>query len=67
VFKYITAGNNLKPFRVRIAYANTNISIGGQRTITLLGRNKTNNDEIDQAKNKAATLKAKEEVKVERE
>jgi hypothetical protein len=29
VFKHITAGNNLKPFRVRTAYVNAGISIGG--------------------------------------
>jgi hypothetical protein len=46
VFKHITTGNNLKPFRVRTAYTNINI-ISGQRTTTLLGGNEANNDETD--------------------
>jgi hypothetical protein len=58
VFKHTTAGNNLKPFRIRTAYANAGI-IGSQRTITLLEGNETNNNETDQAKNEAAALKVK--------
>jgi hypothetical protein len=57
VFKHITAGNNLKPFRVRIAY--TDIStVGGQGTIILLGKDEINNDETDQAEDKTAALEA---------
>jgi hypothetical protein len=57
VFKHITAGNNLKPFRIRTAYANANI--GGQGTTTSLGRNEVNDDETDQAKNKTTALEVK--------
>jgi hypothetical protein len=46
VFKYIIAGNNLKPFRVRTAYADADI-VGGQGTIILLGGDEADNDEID--------------------
>jgi hypothetical protein len=46
VFKYITAGNNLKSFRVRTAYTNTD-TIGGQETTTLLGGDETDDDEIN--------------------
>jgi hypothetical protein len=66
VFKYITAGNNLKPFRVRTAYTDAGVSINGQGTTILLGRDETDNNEINQAENKAAALKAKE-GEVERE
>jgi hypothetical protein len=65
VFKHITTGNNLKPFRVRTAYTNTDIS--GQGTTTLLGGNEADNNETDQAKDKAAALKTKKRVKMERE
>jgi hypothetical protein len=54
----------LKPFRVRTAYANININ--SQRTTTLLKGNETDNNETNQAKNKAAALKAEGE-KVKRE
>jgi hypothetical protein len=64
VFKHITAGNNLKLFRVRIVY--TDAGIGGQGTIISLGGDETDNDEINQAKDKAAALKA-EGKKVKRE
>jgi cell division protein FtsB len=60
VFKYIIAGNNLKPFRVRITYTNTSI-IDGQGTITLLKEDETNNDETNQAKDETAALKAEGE------
>jgi hypothetical protein len=66
IFKHTTAGNNLKPFRVRTTY--TNASISGQGTTTSLGRDETNNNETDQAKNKAAALKAEgEEIKKKNE
>jgi hypothetical protein len=58
VFKHIIAGNNLKPFRIRTVYTNTSI-IGGQRTTTLLGGDEADNDEINQAENKAAALEVK--------
>jgi hypothetical protein len=45
VFKHTTAGNNLKPFRVRTAYTNTDID--GQGTTTLLGGNEADNDETN--------------------
>jgi hypothetical protein len=46
VFKHITTGNNLKPFRVRTAYINTN-AINGQGTITLLGGDEADNNETN--------------------
>jgi hypothetical protein len=55
MFKHIIAGNNLKPFRVRIVYINAS-TVGGQGTITLLGGDEADNDETDQAKNEAAAL-----------
>jgi hypothetical protein len=64
VFKHTTAGNNLKPFRVRTAYTNTDI--GGQGTTTLLRGDEANNNETNQAKNKAAALET-ERGKVKRE
>jgi hypothetical protein len=68
VFKHITAGNNLKPFRIRIVYANIGLSINGQETTTLLGGDETDNDETNQAKNEAAALEAeREEIKRENE
>jgi hypothetical protein len=47
MFKHIIAGNNLKPFRVRTAYTDVNISINGQGTTILWGEDETNNNEID--------------------
>jgi hypothetical protein len=58
VFKHITAGNNLKPFRVRTAY--TNINIGGQGTTTLLRGDEADDDETNQAENEVAALKIEE-------
>jgi hypothetical protein len=46
IFKYTTAGNNLKPFRIRTAYINTDI-INGQGTTTLLGGDETDDDETN--------------------
>jgi hypothetical protein len=46
VFKHIITGNNLKSFRVRIAYVNANI-IGSQGTTTLLGGDEVDDDETD--------------------
>jgi hypothetical protein len=46
VFKHTTAGNNLKPFRVRTAYTNAG-TVGGQGTTTSLGGNEADNDETD--------------------
>jgi hypothetical protein len=66
VFKHITAGNNLKPFRIRTAYTNASLSIGSQGTTTSLRENETNNDETNQAKDKAAALET-EKVKIKRE
>jgi hypothetical protein len=54
----------LKPFRVRTAYTNANIS--GQGTTTLLGEDEADDNETDQTKNKTAALKAKRE-KIEKE
>jgi hypothetical protein len=59
VFKHIIAGNNLKPFRVRIIYINVS-AIGGQGTTISLGENEADNNETDQAKDKTAALKVKE-------
>jgi homoserine kinase len=69
VFKHIIAGNNLKPFRIRTAYvnANTGVGISGQGTTILLGGDETNDDEIDQAKNKAAALEIKRGIEMKRE
>jgi hypothetical protein len=68
VFKHTTAGNNLKPFRVRTAYTNTSINIGGQGTTTSLRRDETNNNETNQTKNKTAALETEgEEVEKENE
>jgi hypothetical protein len=49
VFKHTTAGNNLKPFRVRTAYADADagVGVGGQGTTTLLGGDEADDDEID--------------------
>jgi type IV secretory pathway VirB4 component len=60
VFKHIIAGNNLKPFRVRIIYINVS-AIGGQGTTISLKKNEADDNETDQAKDKAAALKIKEE------
>jgi hypothetical protein len=57
MFKHTTAGNNLKPFRVRTAYANAGI-VGGQGTTTLLGGDEADDDETDQAEDEAAALEA---------
>jgi hypothetical protein len=57
VFKHTTAGNNLKPFRVRTAYTNAG-TIGGQGTTTLLRGDEANDNETDQTENKAAALEA---------
>jgi hypothetical protein len=65
VFKHITAGNNLKPFRVRTAYTNSGV-ISGQETTTSLGGDEIDNDETDQAENKATALKTERE-KMKRE
>jgi hypothetical protein len=59
VFKHIIAGNNLKSFRVRIAYTNAD-TVSGQGTTTLLGGNETNNNETNQAENEATALKTEE-------
>jgi hypothetical protein len=67
VFKHIIAGNNLKPFRVRIVYTDAGLGIGGQGTTTLLGGDEANNDETDQAEDKVAALEVEGGVKVERE
>jgi hypothetical protein len=67
VFKHTTAGNNLKPFRVRTAYANAGINIDGQRTTTLLRGDEADNDETDQAEDEAAALEVEREVEVEEE
>jgi hypothetical protein len=64
VFKHTTTGNNLKPFRVRTAYANTDIN--GQGTTTSLRGDEINDNETDQVKNKAAALET-EEGEMERE
>jgi hypothetical protein len=56
VFKHITAGNNLKPFRVRTAYTDVDISVSGQGTTTLLGGDEADNNETDQAEDEAAAL-----------
>jgi hypothetical protein len=47
VFKHTTAGNNLKPFRIRTAYADAGVGIGGQGTTTLLGGDEADDDETD--------------------
>jgi hypothetical protein len=65
VFKHIIASNNLKPFRVRTAYTNTNI-ISSQGTTTSLGGDETNNNETNQAKNKATALETEKGVKVKK-
>jgi hypothetical protein len=65
MFKHIIAGNNLKPFRVRTVYVDADV--GGQGTITLLGRDETDDDETDQAENEAAALETEGEVKVKKE
>jgi hypothetical protein len=66
VFKHITAGNNLKPFRVRTAYTNTGLNISGQGTTTLLKRDETDNNETNQTENKATALETEgEKVKKE--
>jgi hypothetical protein len=57
----------LKPFRVRIAYTNADISVSGQGTITLLRGNETDDNEIDQIKDKAAALEAEGGVEMEKE
>jgi hypothetical protein len=60
VFKHITASNNLKPFRVRTAYANVNADIiSDQGTTTSLGGDEADNNETNQAEDEAAALKAK--------
>jgi hypothetical protein len=46
VFKHITAGNNLKPFRVRTAYTNVGI-VDSQGTTTLLRGDEADDDETD--------------------
>jgi hypothetical protein len=46
VFKHITAGNNLKPFRVRTAYTNASI-ISDQGTTILLRGDEANDNETD--------------------
>jgi hypothetical protein len=66
MFKHITTGNNLKPFRVRTTYTNASI-ISGQGTTTSLGGDEINNDETDQTEDEAAALKAKKRVEVEGE
>jgi hypothetical protein len=66
IFKHTTAGNNLKPFRVRTTYTNASV-ISGQGTTTLLRGNEADNDETDQAKNEAAALKTKEREEVKGE
>jgi hypothetical protein len=67
VFKHIITGNNLKPFRVHTAYANADI-ISGQGTTTLLRGDEADNDETNQAENKAAALEVKgEEIEEENE
>jgi hypothetical protein len=45
----------LKPFRVRTAYTNTG-TISGQETTTSLKGDEADDDETDQAENKAAAL-----------
>jgi hypothetical protein len=47
VFKHTTAGNNLKPFRIRIAYTDADLSIGGKGTTTSLRGDEANNNETD--------------------
>jgi hypothetical protein len=49
----------LKSFRVRTAYANTDISISSQGTTTLLRGDETDNNETNQAKNETAALETK--------
>jgi hypothetical protein len=66
VFKHITAGNNLKSFRVRTVYADASI-IGNQGTITSLGGDEADDDETDQAEDEAAALEVEGEVEVEGE
>jgi hypothetical protein len=55
----------LKPFRVRTVYTNAGI-ISGQGTTISLKKDETDDNETDQAENKAAALKAKVK-KVKRE
>jgi hypothetical protein len=62
VFKHITAGNKLKPFHVRTAYAD--INIGGHGTTTLLRRDETNNNETNQAEDETAALKMEKENEI---
>jgi hypothetical protein len=64
VFKYITTGNNLKPFRVLTVYADADI--GNQGTTTLFRGDEANNNESNQAKNEAAALKTERGVKIEK-
>jgi hypothetical protein len=46
----------LKPFRIRTVYANADI-ISGQGTTILLGGDEVDDNETDQAEDKAAALK----------
>jgi hypothetical protein len=66
VFRHTTAGNRLKPFHVRTAYADAG-GVGGQGTTTLLGGDEADDDETDQAEDEAAALEAEGGVEVEGE
>jgi hypothetical protein len=67
VFKHIIASNNLKPFRIRIVYANAGVGINNQGTTTLMKGDEADDNKTDQAKDEATALEVEGEVKMERE